>query len=103
MKIKYQKLKIKSLNGLLGETILILESRIKLFTTFLLQMTIKMIKNLQKKYSIIQKINWMYTEIWKNNIIKKMRRNRKKTHKISKKQKKKNLNSKEKLWNKQIS
>ena len=102
MKIKYQKLKIKSLNGLLGETILTKELKIKLFTIFLLQMTIKMIKNLQKKYLIAWKASWIYTQIWKRNITKKIRINKKEKLIIYKKEKKKNLNSKEKLWSLQI-
>ena len=99
MKIKYQKLKIKSLNGLLGETILTKELKIKLFTIFLLQMTIKIIKNLQKKYLIAWKVSWIYTEIWKRNITKKIKINKKEKLIIYKK---KNLNSKEKLWSLQI-
>ena len=79
MKIKYQKLKIKSLNELLGETILIIELRIKLFTTFRSLKTIKRIKNSQKKYSTTQKINWMHTETQKKSIIKKIKINKKKT------------------------
>ena len=61
-----------------------------------------MTHNLYKKYLIAWRVSWIITEIWKRNITKKIKINKKEKLIIYKKEKKKNLNSKEKLWSLQI-